>query len=149
MHILSGDDDIFVNQNATPTNTAIETHPESFTFSAAKTSFFSWYRQKKRHFGAGKFYKGKHKFMLSLDAFTGLMFYILLTLCLIFNFYPFIALGLFIFRLIIQFIIYSKLFKRFEGKYLLFYLPFLDLFYYMYLNIFGLIGAFTKTTQWK
>jgi len=46
-------------------------------------------------------------------------------------------------------IIYSKLFKQFGGRYLLWYLPVLDVLYYIYLNIFGLIGTFTKTTQWK
>jgi len=46
-------------------------------------------------------------------------------------------------------IIYRKLFKQFGSHYLLFYLPFLEIVYYFYLNIFGLIGAFTKNKQWK
>src|SRR6202012_605330 len=37
MHVLSGDDDLFVNQNSTPENTAVEISPESFMFSDAKT----------------------------------------------------------------------------------------------------------------
>jgi len=149
MHVLSGDDDLFVNQNATKENAGIEINPDAFTYTKAKTSLFSWYRQKKRHFGVGKLYRKRHQLMLGTDAFTGLMFYILLTLCLIFNFQTIIVIGLFIFRLIFQLIIYSKLFKRFGGRYLLWYFPVLDVLYYIYLNIFGLIGTFTKTTQWK
>jgi poly-beta-1,6-N-acetyl-D-glucosamine synthase len=53
------------------------------------------------------------------------------------------------FRLIFQLIIYSKLFKRLNGKDLLWYLPVFDMIYYIYLNIFGLIGTFIKTSQWK
>jgi poly-beta-1,6-N-acetyl-D-glucosamine synthase len=149
MHILSGDDDIFVNENATGTNTSIEIHPESFMLTTAKTSLGAWFHQKRRHSGAGKFYKGKHRFALSMDAMTGLGFYVFLTLCLILNFQPIIVTGLFIFRLIFQLVIYRKLFRHFGSKYLLFSLPFLDIVYYIYLNIFGLIGAFTKNKQWK
>ena len=149
MHIQSGDDDIFVNQNATFVNTAVEMHPESYMYTVAKSTLGEWFAQKKRHFGAGKFYKGKHRFVLSLDAITGLLFYIAAAYCLIFNFEPLIVIGFFIFRLLIQLIVYSKLFKRFVGYYLLFYFPILDMAYYFYLNIFGLIGAFTKNTEWK
>ncbi|MDF2432584.1 MAG: hypothetical protein JWP44_2215 [Mucilaginibacter sp.] len=149
MHVLSGDDDLFVNQNATPDNTIIEINPDSFVYTEAKTSFLAWFRQKRRHMGAGKLYKKKHKNELALDAVSGLLFYILLTLCLIFNFEPLLALGLFMFRLIFQIIIYNKIFKRLDGKDLIWYLPFLDMIYYLYLNTFGLIGTFIKTARWK
>ncbi|HWZ04636.1 MAG TPA: glycosyltransferase [Mucilaginibacter sp.] len=149
MHVLSGDDDLFVNQNATADNTVIETDPDAFTYTDAKTSLKDWLRQKRRHFGVGKIYKKRHRRLLSLDAISGFLFYILLTLCLVFNFEPLLALGLFMFRLIFQLIIYSKLFKRLGGKDLLWYLPIFDMIYYIYLNIFGLIGIFIKTSQWK
>jgi glycosyltransferase involved in cell wall biosynthesis len=149
MHVLSGDDDLFVNQNATRDNTTIEMHPDAFVYTDAKTSLGAWFRQKRRHFGVGKLYKPRHRRLLSLDATSGVMFYILLTLCLIFNFEPWLALGLFMFRLIFQLIIYSKLFRRLDGKDLVWCLPFLDIIYYLYLNTFGLVGTFIKTTKWK
>lgn len=149
MHVISGDDDLFVNQHATADNTIIEIHPETFTYTSAKTTLTSWYRQKKRHMGVGKLYKNKHRRMLSFDAMSGFIFYILLILCLVFKYEPLLALGLFAFRLILQLIIYSKIFKKLNGKDLIWYLPFFDLIYYMYLNVFGLIGTFLKTTQWK
>lgn len=149
MHVLSGDDDLFVNQNATPYNTAIEIHPDAFIYTDAKTTLAAWYRQKKRHSGVGKLYKSNHRRMLTLDALSGFMLYILLTLSLFFNFEPLLAVGLFMFRLIFQYIIYSKPFKRLNSKDLLWYLPVIDMVYYIYLNIFGFIGTFIKTTQWK
>ena len=60
--------------------------------------------------GVGKLYKNKHRRMLSFDALTGFLFYILLILCLVFNYDPLLALGLFVFRLILQLIIYYKIF---------------------------------------
>ena len=149
MHVMSGDDDLFVNQNATADNTAIEIHPEAFTYSPAKTSFSTYYRQKRRHMGVGKLYKNKHRRMLSFDALTGFLFYILVILCFIFGHDPLLALGLVLFRIITELILYYKILRKLDGKNLIWYLPAFDLVYYVYLNIFGLIGTFIKTTQWK
>lgn len=149
MHVLSGDDDLFVNENGTENNTVIEIHPDAFTFSGAKNTWSSYYRQKRRHMGVGKLYKDKHRRMLSFDALTGFFFYVLLVLCLVFTYDPIPALGLLVFRAITQIIIYYNIFKKLDNKNLIWYLPFFDLVYYVYLNIFGLIGTFIKTTQWK
>jgi len=140
---------LFVNQNATADNTIMEIHPESFTYTAAKTTLGSWYKQKKRHMGVGKLYKSRHRRQLSIDAVSGFLFYVLLIGCLVFNFNPLLALGIFMFRLILQFVVYNKIFRKLDTYDLLWYLPGLDLFYYIYLNVFGLIGTFIKTKQWK
>lgn len=151
MHVMSGDDDLFVNENATTVNTAIEIHPDSFTLSEPKSTFASWFRQKKRHMGAGKLYKGAHKRMLTIEALSGVLFYLSLItiLCLGYNIQLLLALGLFLLRWIIQLVVFNKSFKRLKGKDLLWYLPIIDLVYYVYLVIFGMVGTFIKTTQWK
>ena len=87
--------------------------------------------------------------MLSMDAITGFLYYVLLTLGLVFNFQPLVFLGLFMFRYFLQLIIYIKLFKRLDGKGLLWFLPLMDMFYYIFIIIFGLMGTSTKTKQWK
>ena len=99
--------------------------------------------------GVGKLYKSKHRRALSFDALSGFAFYALLIWCFVFNFEPLMALGVFVFRWIIQLIIYRKTFKKLDARSLLWYLPFFDFVYYIYLNVFGLIGTFIKTTQWK
>ncbi len=149
MHVLSGDDDLFVNQHATADNTAIEIHPETFMYTPAKSTILSWYRQKKRHAGVGKLYKARHRKMLLFDGLSGLLFYTLLILCLVCRFEPLLALGLLLFRLIIQLLIYSKVFKKLDSRDLIWYLPFFDIVYYMYLLGFGLVALLLKTTQWK
>ena len=53
-HLLSGDDDLFVNENATDKNTEIEIQPDSFTYSDPKKTFGEWFRQKARHIGDRK-----------------------------------------------------------------------------------------------
>jgi biofilm PGA synthesis N-glycosyltransferase PgaC len=149
MHVISGDDDLFVNQNATATNTTIEIHPDTFMYTDAKTGLGGLYRQKKRHMGVGKLYKNSHRRLLSFDALSGFLFYVLFICCLAVYFEPLLALGLFVFRWILQILIYRKTFKNLNAGSQLWYLPFLDFVYYIYINVFGLIGTFVKTTQWK
>ncbi len=149
MHILSGDDDLFVNQHATANNTVTEINPEAFTYTAAKTNWPAYFKQKKRHMSVGKLYKKRDRTMLSFDAISGFLFYILLILCFVFRYEPLLALGLWLFRLIVQLIIYNKIFKKLDGKDVIWYLPFFDFIYYMYLTVFGLVGALIKTSQWK
>jgi hypothetical protein len=74
-HLASGDDDLFVNENANKTNTAIEYSHESHTRTAPKESFDKWYFQKKRHFSTNKMYKPNHKFLLGLEPVSRLIFY--------------------------------------------------------------------------
>jgi biofilm PGA synthesis N-glycosyltransferase PgaC len=151
LHILAGDDDLFVNRNATANNTAVEIHPDSFMYTEAKQSFKDYYRQKKRHMGVGGLYKNKHRRMLSLDAITGLLFYITLGLGLYYIRQPFIyvILGAYLLRLFVQVIIYHQSAKKLTGTGLIWFLPFYDLLHNIYLIVFGLIGTFIKTTQWK
>ena len=149
MHVMAGDDDLFVNQNATAENTIIEIHPDTFVYTSAKTTLSGWYRQKKRHMGVGKLYKNKHRRMLSFDAVSGFLFYVLFILCLVFNFEPLLAAGILVFRWILQLLIYRKVFKKLDAADMLWAVPFFDMVYYIYLNVFGLIGTFIKTTRWK
>ncbi len=149
LHVMAGDDDLFVNKNATPENTVIEVHPDSFMYTEAKSSIGAYYRQKKRHMGVGSLYKGKHRFILSLEAMTGFLFYVALGFCVYFQQQPIVLVGAYLVRMITQLVVYYLSAKKLTGMDLLWFIPFFDLFYYLYLNIFGLIGTFIKTTQWK
>mgnify|MGYP000612597186 CR=1 FL=1 len=76
MIIRSGDDDLFINQAATKKNTEILFTPESFTFSEPKTTFKSWFYQKRRHATTAKYYKGFDKFQLGLFFLSQFWFFI-------------------------------------------------------------------------
>lgn len=149
MHLLAGDDDLFVNQHATRHNTAIELHPESFTHSRTKSTLSGYFKQKKRHMGVGKYYRNNHRRLLSFDAMSGFLFYIMLIICVAFKLNIFIIACAYLLRLLLQLLIYHNVFKKLEGRDLIVLLPLFDLLYYVYLNVFGLIGTFIKTTRWK
>ncbi len=85
--IPSGDDDLFVNQVATPKNVAVSLHPNSFTYSKPKTTWAEWRKQKSRHFSTGKYYKPKHKFLLALYSISQALFFPLLIMAALSNAY--------------------------------------------------------------
>ena len=66
MRVWGGDDDLFVNQAATPHNVAVALHPDTFTTSAPKETWADWQRQKQRHLAVGKRYKTGDKLWLGI-----------------------------------------------------------------------------------
>ncbi len=77
MRLWGGDDDLFVNQAATRQNVAVALHPDTFTFSAPKTTWAGWRRQKTRHLRVGKHYKTADKLRLGLLTATHVLTWVL------------------------------------------------------------------------
>ncbi|MFN8256666.1 MAG: glycosyltransferase [Bacteroidales bacterium] len=75
LHLASGDDDLFVNDNATKANVKISLHPETFTYSVPEEKFKPWFYQKKRHLTTARYYKIKYKLVLGLEILSRLMVY--------------------------------------------------------------------------
>ena len=151
-HISSGDDDMFVNQNATRKNTRIEFSREGQTLSEPKTEFSSWIFQKRRHVSTGQFYKFYHIILLVLFPLTTILFYSTSILMMVkyFNLYTIIVLfSLLFIRIISQLIITKKAMIKLNEKNLLFFAPFLE-FYLLFINIFVVLkNWFTKENIWK
>lgn len=150
MHIPSGDDDLFVNQNATRSNVAICIHPDAIIWSDPKTTYKAYQQQKKRHFGAGSAYRSKHKFMLTIQALGLILFYLSAILLLILqpHFWPIVVAG-YVLRLLVQFIIYIPLMKRFQVRELTVWLPILEIVHFVYISYMGCISLFRKNVHWK
>lgn len=150
MHIKSGDDDLFVNHNATITNTAIAIHPDEHMYSVPKSTWKSYYKQKARHAGASVLYKKRHKSALATQLVSAVLFYIMLVVCLML--YPtlwYYAVGAYAVRLIAQLIVYGYCYRKLDVKDLLPWLPILDIFFYFYICINGLFNRNKKQTSWK
>lgn len=150
MHIKSGDDDLFVNSNATRKNVQIALHPDSFVYSMPKQSWKSYYKQKARHAGASVVYKKKHQFSLGLQLISAVFFYMGLIFCAVFfpSFWV-ITLSAYLLRLLSQLLIYWPIYKKLAVKDLLLWLPVLDLYYYFYICFNGLFNRSKKQHTWK
>lgn len=149
-HIASGDDDLFINEVARPTNTAIEVDPESFVFSETKKTFNQWVRQKKRHLTTGPIYRRKIKFLLSTFFLNDLLFYFLMLVFLIAQYNLIIVGSIFIIRYIINVIILSKAVKRLnEKKMFIGFLPLYEAFYLFYYTFIVIINKTQKQKTWS
>lgn len=101
-HIISGDDDLFVNANAGRQNTSVEFRRESHTRSVPCTTLRNWFLQKKRHFTTAPLYKAKHKLLLATEPASRLLFYISFIVLLSFLYLWIWLLVIFGIRLVIQ-----------------------------------------------
>ncbi|HKR04811.1 MAG TPA: glycosyltransferase [Bacteroidia bacterium] len=148
-HILSGDDDLFVNETATSKNVSVEITPESFTLSKPKESFIAWLNQKKRHISTGNFYKPKHKFMLGVFYFSHIFFYLTLIALIILKVKPEIVISVFILRLLIQLFIFGKSMQRLKELDILWLAPIFDFCIILIYPILAISNLFIKNKKWK
>lgn len=144
-HILSGDDDLFVNQAATSANVSIELSPESFMYTEPKANYAAYSRQKSRHMTTGKYYKSKHKWMLGMFYATHLFFYVSMILLWVLKsaWWPYL-LGGYGIRLLCQYLVYYKAALRLKCTQVVAFLPLMDLLYVFYMYYFGTKGFFTR-----
>ena len=149
-NIISGDDDLFINQVANKKNTRVEFSHEAHTTSVPKKTFLQWVSQKRRHYTTGYRYKFKHKFLLGLEVFTRLIFFV----ALVFSFFnPVLwsaGIAIYFLRLFLLMLIFSKALKRLKEKKLLIISPVFD-FILPLINIFLYsVSTFnSKQHKWK
>jgi len=149
MHVKSGDDDLFVNQNAGRTNVALAIHPDAHVHSRPKTTWKSYYRQKGRHAGASVLYKGRHKRMLAAQLLSALLFYACLPVCfLLFPELWFVPLGAYLLRSGCQMLVFRPIYRKLRAGDLLPWLPLLDACYYFYICANGLFNRRKKRNAW-
>jgi len=126
-HLLSGDDDLFVNRNATSSNCSVMLSAESFTRSVAPKNLNEWIRQKHRHLSTSKYYKPDDKVRLFIEPFSRVSYYGLLTALLIMLVsWPVVAF-LATARLVLRAVIIRKASRTFNEPRLWFFSLFFDI----------------------
>jgi glycosyltransferase involved in cell wall biosynthesis len=150
-HVISGDDDLFVNNNSNSENTCVEFRKGSHTRSVPFSTFKEWVTQKKRHLTTAPYYKFSDKFLLTLEPFTHIIFYtsfIILLSCLFLWQYALIIFGL---RLICQIMVLALVQMRLNEPGLIGYSLIFDIFSPL-INSIIYISNFRKRSginQWK
>ncbi len=132
-YIPSGDDDLFVNEAANKRNISVVFNESAVTYSTPKETYKDWLRQKTRHFTTGNRYKNYQLFLLSLFPISLAFFYISFVILLGLKFFPLYILGIVLFKIILQIIIFIKPFKIMGSKNLIFLAPILEIIF-LYLN---------------
>ena len=149
MNIRSGDDDLFVNQVANASNTAICITKDSFTESIPENSLSEWFKQKKRHVSTAKFYKPKHKLFLGLFYVSQILFWLLSLILLATLFNWKIVLVLFLLRFIVQFIVIGLSAKKLNEQDTIILLPLLELFLIVSQMAIFISNITSKQGRWK
>ena len=150
-HLISGDDDLFVNEVANRNNTRIEISPESHTRSESKKTWKEWYFQKKRHLTTGPDYKILTKFLLSLEVLSQIIFYAGFIFLLVTAISEWIAVIIpFLIRLGIFITIFKIMGSRLNEKHLLVPSLLFDLFLPLF-NVFILSSNYVEArrNRWK
>ncbi|MDA3852862.1 MAG: hypothetical protein PF444_01260, partial [Bacteroidales bacterium] len=101
MHLLSGDDDLFINKAATKDNVAVEISAESLVKSLPANNWHEWFKQKRRHLTTGKLYKNNQKIRFTIEGAQGFLFYCNFIALIAMLSYPLIAVGVFIIRMLL------------------------------------------------
>ncbi|MDN3492883.1 glycosyltransferase [Winogradskyella bathintestinalis] len=149
MSIKSGDDDLFINEVANASNTALCFTKESFTVSEPKSSYRSWILQKRRHISTASFYKLKHKLLLGLFYITQFLFWSLTPALLFLGFKWQWVVALISLRGITQWLSFGFSAKKLNETDLIVFAPILEVFLIItQLNIF-VTNLIFKPKHWK
>ncbi|WP_445735505.1 glycosyltransferase [Mariniflexile sp.] len=147
--VRSGDDDLFVNQTATKSNTAICFTENSFTESKPKPTFKSWLKQKRRHISTAKYYKTHHKVLLALLYCSQLLFWLFAIILLIATFKWYIVVGLFLIKFIIQYTVFAAASKNLGEQDLIILIPVLEVFLIVAQLTIFINNLISKPNYWK
>lgn len=176
--LLSGDDDLFINEASTRRNVAISISKDGQTNSIPKTTWGEWYTQKKRHLSVGKQYKFRDRFNLGLLWISGIMIWLLvipaffilpnwfeapewsivpdeflaqygLAHCYPYNNWMRLVTGVFIGFILIKWIVLAVVNRRLGRSINSWKIPYYDFLYTVYLIVLGLITLFTNPQKIK
>jgi cellulose synthase/poly-beta-1,6-N-acetylglucosamine synthase-like glycosyltransferase len=111
-HIASGDDDLFVNANATRENTCVKFSDSTHTRSVPCSGVNEWVKQKKRHLTTAPYYKFRDKLLLTAEPVTRILFYLSFTILISNTFlWPYVV-AVFCLRLITQSVVFNLVQKK-------------------------------------
>jgi len=147
--VSSGDDDLFINKVAKKSNTSIVLSPQSFAFSAAKSRFKDWWRQKRRHLSTSKYYKAIHKIILGGYSMSYIILWITFILLLALQKFILVVAILFLIRLLSQIIVLKLAYTKLEEKKLLLISPLIELIITALYPVMVGFNLVSKESRWK
>lgn len=147
--VLSGDDDLLVNQMSNGKNTAINYQYAAQTLSEASVNWSSYFYQKRRQLEAGNHYRSADRLRLAILGMAQLLFNLLLvTFFFTSSLHPLILI-IFVLKFGIQLIIYAGAFQKFREFDIWLISPLLEMIYLPIISLIGLSLYLWKVDRWK
>lgn len=147
--VLSGDDDLLVNQMATAENVEIMIDQKSHMISEGEWNWHSFYRQKRRQLSAGIYYKTQDKMKLAVFGASNFLYFPLLVSLLILSPYTLFILGIFVMKQVCEYLVFNKLCQKLENRDLVAWLLIIEPIYWIVITIAGISTWFRKVDKWK
>lgn len=148
-NVMGGDDDLFINQFASKTNSKVVLSEKSAVYSIPKKTWKAYFKQKRRHLSVGKYYKFKDRVLLGLYSISHSLFWIGALLMAVLNFFPEVLFGVILFRILIVTLLGYITSKKFGERMNIWTVPAFDFIYSFYIIIAGAITIFTKRVTWR
>jgi len=150
-HLISGDDDLFVNTNANDKNTCVEFRKESHTRSIPSREFREWISQKKRHLTTAPYYKLRDKFLLITEPLSRIIFFAAFIILISYSYFWPVVLIVFGIRITTQIIVSTLVQRKLNEPGLLAYSIFFDIFSPVINSIIFLsnTGSGSRKIKWK
>ena len=146
--VVGGDDDLWINQHATKSNTAVVLNKDSLVYSNPMASWVDYYYQKKRHLHVGQYYRPIDKLWLGLLSLSTIAVWVVgFSLGLLCNKWGGIV-TLFLLRWFILATAFSTARRQLHDPINLALLPILDFLHVMYYIVVGTVAFSTKNIRW-
>ncbi|MFM6975920.1 MAG: glycosyltransferase [Sphingobacteriaceae bacterium] len=149
MHLPFGDDDLFVNQHAGRDNVNVVIRPSAQVLSNTDTGIKPYLKEKVSQMQTVSHLNPAKRWNLNAQMASGILFYSSMIVLFIMQFDWRILLAIYSVRLIAQFVVYYKIFKRLSYPDLKWWLPILDFIYYIYVLALSIATLFKIRTKWK
>jgi len=148
-NIPSGDDDLFIKEVSTRSNTKVELSGSSFMYSNPKQNFKNWLQQKQRHLSTGKVYSPLFKVLLGSYSLSQLLFYISLIILLSKTILIIPTLAVMIITISSRMFIQKKAASKLGENQILLFSLFGDILYTLLLPLVTIISLTRKSVNWK
>jgi|TARA_R110000737_G_scaffold117240_3_gene149949 glycosyltransferase involved in cell wall biosynthesis len=131
--VVSGDDDLFIQDAAKKKNYSICIDPDTFCYSAPKQTWEDWVIQKSRHYTTSKHYKVFKKWMLGIYPLTLLLLLVSFVTLLFNEQFRWWSLGIFAFVVVVKWIVQGNVYLKLKEKSFIPFLPFVEIGYFLLL----------------
>ena len=129
MHLTYGETDFFINQHATRKNTRVEINPGSHVLTDKKQSYAQFVKDKFTRMDTQKQFKLGNRLRLQVGLYSAVLFYFISVGLLVLGFNWLIILGIYLFRLFLQYAVYFKIAKRLKHPHIQWAMPILEPIY--------------------
>ena len=147
-HIISGDDDLFIQEAAKKNNFGVELDEKSFVLSEPKKTWATWINQKRRHFTTAPEYKSSHRILLGLQPLALLIYLITFFYLLVSAPFSALIISIFLFRSIISWTINSLLFKKLKAIDLIVLMPIMEIIHLIVIPSIYYTNDTKKKSNW-